>query len=207
MFKGTTPELIEKRKKEILSACEKLYETMSFREITLKEIGSEVPFSRPTIYNYFETKEEIFLGLFQQEYEQWCEALEDLLIIKEPLSRKLLAERLAETLAERELMLKLLAVNLYDMEENSRLERLVEFKKVYGRSVLLMEQIIAKFCPEWNEETRHSVVISSLQFFHGLYPYAHHTAKQEEAMKQAGIFPAQVTIKEFALAGLSRLLA
>ena len=38
MFKGT-PERIVQRREEIISACEKLYQTMSFKEITLKEIG------------------------------------------------------------------------------------------------------------------------------------------------------------------------
>ena len=52
MIKGT-PELIADRREVIINACEKLYQTMSFKEITLKEIGKEVPFSRPTIYNYF----------------------------------------------------------------------------------------------------------------------------------------------------------
>ena len=62
MIKGT-PELIAQRREEIINACEQLYRTMSFREITLKEIGKITSFSRPTIYNYFETKEEIFLAL------------------------------------------------------------------------------------------------------------------------------------------------
>ena len=48
---------------------------MSFREITLKEIGKITSFSRSSIYNYFETKEEIFLGLFQREYDRWNEDL------------------------------------------------------------------------------------------------------------------------------------
>ena len=54
MFKGT-PELISERREEIVNACEKLYRTMSFGEITLKHISSATSFSRPTIYNYFET--------------------------------------------------------------------------------------------------------------------------------------------------------
>lgn len=48
MIKGT-PELIAGRREEIINACEELYRMMSFREITLKEIGNEVPFSRPTV--------------------------------------------------------------------------------------------------------------------------------------------------------------
>ena len=206
MPKGS-PELTAARKEEIMSACEQLYRTMSFKEITLKEVGEVTSFTRTSIYNYFQTKEEIFLGLFQREYELWCESLECILNSTEMLSREQLADRIAGTLSERELMLKLLAVNLYDMEENSRMDRLVEFKKAYGRSVELMKQIVARFCPEWDDAMRQSVVISCLQFFHGLYPYAHHTEKQEEAMKQAEVLPVQMTVKEFALIGLRKLLA
>ena len=206
MPKGS-PELTAARKEEIMNACEQLYRTMNFKEITLKEIGEVTSFTRTSIYNYFQTKEEIFLGLFQREYELWSEELEGILNCSEVLSREQLADRIAETLSDRELMLKLLAVNLYDMEENSRMERLVEFKKAYGKSVELMTEIAARFCPEWDEAVRQSVVISSLQFLHGLYPYAHHTDKQEEAMKQAGVLPVQMTVREFARIGLRKLMA
>lgn len=68
------------RKEEIINACEKLYQTMSFKDITLKEIGKETSFSRTSIYNYFQTKEEIFLALLKREYDAWigelCKAME-----------------------------------------------------------------------------------------------------------------------------------
>ena len=57
------------RKQEIIDACKTLYEKMSFKEITIKEIGKVTSFTRTSIYNYFQTKEEIFLALLQQEYE------------------------------------------------------------------------------------------------------------------------------------------
>ena len=56
MRKATREQIVQKRE-EIINACEQLYQKMSFREITLKEIGNITSFSRPTIYNYFETKE------------------------------------------------------------------------------------------------------------------------------------------------------
>lgn len=64
-------ELTNARKAEIVNACAVLYETRSFKEITLKEIGEKTSFTRTSIYNYFQTKEEIFLALFQREYEAW----------------------------------------------------------------------------------------------------------------------------------------
>ena len=35
---------------------------------------------RPAIYNYFETKEEILLGLLTIEYGEWCAGLEGLIV-------------------------------------------------------------------------------------------------------------------------------
>ena len=67
------------RKEEIIHACAALYETMSFKAITLKEISEYTSFSRPSIYNYFQTKEEIFLALFQREYELFAAELDALL--------------------------------------------------------------------------------------------------------------------------------
>ena len=77
MPKGSA-ELTNARREEIIAACRRLYETMSFKEITLKEIGQQTSFTRTSIYNYFETKEEIFLALFAQEYELFTEDLERL---------------------------------------------------------------------------------------------------------------------------------
>lgn len=58
------------RKEEIIRACTSLYETMNFKDIAIKEIGAITSFTRTSIYNYFQTKEEIFLALLQQEYEK-----------------------------------------------------------------------------------------------------------------------------------------
>ena len=66
-------ELAEARREEIIAACEKLYKTVSFKNITLKDIGKATTFTRTSIYNYFQTKEEIFLALLQKEYEMWIE--------------------------------------------------------------------------------------------------------------------------------------
>ena len=39
-------ELTNSRKEEIVKACETLYETMSFKDITIKEIGNITSFTR-----------------------------------------------------------------------------------------------------------------------------------------------------------------
>ena len=56
MPKGS-PELTEARREEIINACESLYQTMSFKEITIKEIGNVTSFTRTSVYNYLAPSE------------------------------------------------------------------------------------------------------------------------------------------------------
>jgi len=55
MPKGSA-ELTDQRKNEIICACEKLYQSKGFRDITLKDISVETTFSRPSIYNYLKRR-------------------------------------------------------------------------------------------------------------------------------------------------------
>ena len=205
MIKGT-PELIAQRREEIINACEQLYRTMSFREITLKEIGKITSFSRPTIYNYFETKEEIFLALFQREYDLWNEDLTDILDGNEKLTKTELSEKIAATLAGREQLLKLLSMNTYDMEANSRQEMLTAFKQSYGRSVHLMYLLLEKFCTDMSTADIQSFLYTFFPFMFGIYPYTAVTEKQRIAMQDAGINYMCQSVYELTMRCLTRLL-
>ena len=186
MFKGT-PEIIAQRREEIVSACEKLYKTKSFKEINLKDIGEATSFSRPTIYNYFHTKEEIFLALFEREYEKWNAELENILDSNQNYSRKQIAEMIAESLERRAQFLRMLSMNNFDMEANSREELLASFKRAYGRSLDLFRGIIEKYCPEMSAEEVREIMYVFFPFMFGIYPYAEVTDKQRKAMEEAGV--------------------
>ena len=205
MFKGT-PELIEKRREEIINACEQLYQTMSFKEITLKEIGNVTSFSRPTIYNYFQTKEEIFLALFEREYDRWNEDLEMILEENASLMKEQVAEKIAHSLEKREQLLKLLSMNNYDMEANSRPELLTTFKAAYGKSMTNIRSILSKFCPEIDSGELQTFIYVFYPFMFGIYPYAKVTEKQKTAMKDAQVNYLYQSIYEITYNCLIRLL-
>ena len=181
MPKGS-PELTASRREEIVNACEKLYQTMSFKEITLKDISVETSLSRPSIYNYFQTKEEIFLALMQREYENWSGELNLLSENNSQMSAEAFADAIAHSLERHEQLLKLLAMNHYDMEENSRPERLTDFKAAYGASIDAVRASLGKFFPDTNAE---SFVFVFFPFLFGVYPYSVATQKQLDAMRDA----------------------
>ena len=205
-MRKTTPEQIALKREEIIDACEQLYQKMSFREITIKEIGAITSFSRPTIYNYFETKEEIFLALFKREYDRWNGQLTAILEQNERLTRAELADLIARSLAERQQLLKLLAMNNFDMEANSRQELLTEFKQSYGSSLHLIRVLLGKFCPDMGVAEIQDIIYVFFPFMFGIYPYTAVTEKQRTAMGEAGIDYVYQTVYELTYSCLTRLL-
>ena len=72
-------ELMRARKEEIICAFEQLFQEKSVRSISMREIGAKTSFARSSIYNYFQTKEEIQLGLTIREFTAWKDALQKIL--------------------------------------------------------------------------------------------------------------------------------
>ena len=205
MPKGS-PELTNARKEEIITACSKLYETMSFKEITIKEIASFTSFTRPSIYNYFQTKEEIFLALLGREYDLWTEDLQQLHDSHDTMTVDEFSSALAHTLERRERMLKLMSMNHYDMETSSRMENLVEFKKSYGASMKAVIRCVRKFFPQKTPQDAQCFVYGFFPFLFGVYPYTFVSEKQREAMERAHANYVFLSLYELTYSCIHRLL-
>lgn len=205
MPKGSE-ELTAARKEEIITACAELYKTMSFKEITIKEIGNATTFTRTSIYNYFQTKEEIFLALLQREYELWVQSLKQIQSGYESMTREEFADALAHSLEERQNLLKIMSMNHYDMEDNSRLERLTEFKIVYGKALAEVRNCLDKFFPEMTAGDKQDFIFSFFPFMFGIYPYTVVTEKQRAAMTKAEVNYVYMTVYEITYAEVKKLL-
>ena len=205
MPKGS-PELTAARKEEIVNACEQLYQTMSFKDITLKEISRVTSFTRTSIYNYFQTKEEIFLALYEREYDRWNAELKNILEKNDELTKDRLCEKLATSIANREQLLKLLSMNNYDMEANSRQERLTSFKLAYGEALDNVRSILTKFAENMTAQDIESFVYVFFPFMFGIYPYANVTDKQREAMEEAKVDYSYPTVYDITYNCLKKLI-
>lgn len=201
-----SPERTNARKEEIINACERLYQTKSFKDITLKDIGNETSFSRTSIYNYFQTKEEIFLALLKREYDKWTCSLKKICDENESLSNDELARILAKTLEERSQLLKIMSMNHYDLEDNSRMEHLVDFKISYGESMHQVEKMLAKFRPDMTAERRQDFIYSFFPFMFGIYPYTVVSENQKEAMEKANVNYVYSSLYDFIYKAAKRML-
>jgi AcrR family transcriptional regulator len=176
----------EKRRDEILDACDELYTRTSFHDVTIKDISLHTSFSRPSIYNYFQNIEEIFLGLLQREQECWTDDLKKILQ-HDSLTHEELASEIAHTLEPRQTMLRIQATNLHEIEDSSRLERLIEFKRSFREATDTLDEILRKFVPEMADGERMYFMFSFMPFLLGVYPYLKPTEKQCRAMEAIGL--------------------
>ncbi len=205
MPKGS-PQLVQSRREEIINACEKLYQSMSFKEITIREIGNATSFTRTSIYNYFQNKEEIFLALLQREYERWIASLKRSMKDKETMTVEEYAHMLSATLSERQQLLKILSMNHYDMETGCRPENLTAFKKVYGEALRTVEESLEKYFPSMTASRRQAFLYAFFPFMFGIYPYTFVTDKQKTAMEEAGVPLVSMTVYEITSACVKQLL-
>ena len=120
----------------------------------------------------------------QREYELWAAEVNTLAEEHNAMSANDFAAAMAHSLEKHEQLLKLLAMNHYDMEENSRPERLTEFKVAYGASLDAVRACVKKFFPETDCE---NFIFVFFPFLFGVYPYSVATQKQLDAMREAGL--------------------
>ena len=201
-------ELTLARREEIIAACAELYETKSFKDITLKDIAEKTSFTRTSIYNYFVTKEEIFLALLQREYEEWLTALRTLqkqaaggMTVPE------FADALAATLDARRRLLKITTMNIYDMEANSRPEKLTELKRAFGGSLEAVNACLRASFPSLTPAQRDSFVYAFFPFVYGLHAYTEVTDKQRQALTEAGVDFHYHSLRELARSCICTLLS
>jgi len=176
-----------KRRNQIIDSCKILYEERGFRDITIKDISQVLDISRPAIYKYYETKEEIFLDLIIREARLWLEDIKKQLSVMDKFSKEEFAALIASSFTERKTLLKILSMNIYEIEDNSRIERLTEYKNGFKEMNEVLLYALGKVQPKMSSKKCDRTIRLFLPFLNGVYAYSEPTKKQWEAMKSIGL--------------------
>ena len=195
----------QKRREEIIDVAQELYQERPFQDINIKEIGQRLSFTRTAIYTYFDNKEEIYLALLEREYRLWEQDLQELLEVA-PMDQAQFARSLAQSLDKRLTLLKISAIDMIAIDAKSRLDCLISFKRVYGRALDLVGQLLERHFPERTAEDNRSFVFAFFPFLYGVYPYTSVTDKQRQAMEVAQVPYHYMTVAEMIENCILRLL-
>ncbi|WP_022749988.1 TetR/AcrR family transcriptional regulator [Lachnobacterium bovis] len=175
------------KKEKIIDTCISLYEKISFDDVTIRKICNKLNVSTASIYLSFSTKEEIFVAILIQEIMKWNERLEGLLEYEGTLDDDEFLSEIANTVEERKLLLKIIGLDLYAIEDMSSIESLVRYKEEYKKCMFLFEFCLEKYKTNIDSERRIQIVHAFFQYTKGLYLTAYPTKKQKLVMKNAKI--------------------
>lgn len=198
-------KLVDTRREEIIDACEKLYKEVGFKNVNIKLIGENISCSRTSIYNYFETKEEIFLALVEREYLIWNKDLKKFYEKDNKATLDEFINNIVSSLSKRRVLLKLISMNMYEMEENSSYESVKSYKTAYTESVNLFKNCLIKLL-NFNEEEATNKVFTFFPFMIGIYPYSAVTKKQKKALTELDFKYNYYNIEDLIKMGLKNIL-
>ena len=116
------------------------------------------------------------------------------------------AGALSRSLERRPRLLKLLSMNHYDLEANSRMENLVAFKEAYGASMDALSRCLEKCFPRMTAADIQGFLYAFFPFLFGIYPYTVVTGKQRAAMEQAGVPCPRLSVYELTRSMVLKLL-
>ncbi len=144
--------------------------------------------------------------MLKREHDTWIMQLQEVIDKKETMSDEKIADILAKTLNDRQQLLKIMSMNHYDLEENCRMELLIDFKVSYGKALKTVAQMLEKFRPDMDLERREAFIYSFFLFMFGIYPYTVVTDKQKEAMEKADVDYLYSSVYDLTFTTVKRLL-
>jgi AcrR family transcriptional regulator len=185
-IRARTEAEIASRQAEIISACDTLFSQYGYDGVNIKAISKITSFKRTTIYIYYKTKDEVLLDLLKKELLDWDISLQRVIEATETMTKEQYCTFLAESVASRDKMLRLLVILLSTIENQCGIERLTAFKRETGGALGTIRKSLDAYFPEGDASKKDFFMTAMMSIIQGLYPLAFPSQKQIDAMAMAG---------------------
>lgn len=178
-------EQVANRQEEIINACYSLYSNGNYDDITFGKISEMTSISRPSIYNYYITREEILLDVLQKEYFNWYENLRSSFNENIRLNKKDLCSLLINSFDGFDMFLRLLSIQYSIIEKGCSFEKLTQFKMNILSILKSLDSIILKTFPRSNTENRSTFILIMFSAVGSFYEMCNTSETQLKATKVA----------------------
>ncbi len=203
-----SPEQKEQRRAAILEAAAALFDERPIADISIGEVAKRAGVAKGSIYRYFATKEEVFLGLLQSDLDAWFEALVAALAgLSGKGSAAEVAALVVRTLRRRQVMIRLLSSLFFDIEKNLSLEAATAFKRWLLEEVGAAGAALEAALPGLSEGGGGRMLLRLNALVAGLWPMAHPAGNMKEVLAARGMAPLRVNFLEELEDAFAALLA
>lgn len=170
------------RRIEILQRAGELWTTTRYEALTLQQVAERVGLSKPALYAYFPTKEELFLSLTQEVLADWFAALQEHLTLGGRHTPASLARLMVALLQERPALIRLLPLLSTLLERNIGPERARAYKHWLAGRVHTLGPLLETALPGLLPGGGLRLLTYTQALMAGLYPMSDPTASMHEVL-------------------------
>ncbi|MDT5243914.1 MAG: hypothetical protein QOD36_1290 [Mycobacterium sp.] len=181
------------RRSAIMTTAREMLTEKNLADISLRELSGRVGLAKSNVLRYFDSREAIFLELFDEEFHAWLTDLDARL--GKPRVRKAgyatevrVATTMAASLVEAELLCELLASMAVVLERNISGEFARGFKARAMANVAAVGELVARQLPWLPPEFTAFFGEAALTLTAGMYPFSVPTEPVRAAITEMG-FP------------------
>jgi AcrR family transcriptional regulator len=127
--RARTAEQKAQRRSAVLEAAEKFFLEVGYEAFSMSNLAKNIGIAKGTLYLYFETREDIFLTLYEQSLVRWSDIFIDEL--GETIASQVYARKLFEAAAADGTFLPLQIRLEHLIEHNVAVPRLIQSKQIF----------------------------------------------------------------------------
>ena len=196
---------IQARKDDILRSATDLLLHGDWGSLTLATVAEKTSISRPSMYNYYKVKEEIFLDLMIREYADWKADLETRLEPK--LTREDFCAALVDSLWGRDLLTMLIALYSEVPQDKCRTDFVERYHSEVHQFYTWFSEVRARQFPAASEKARNGFLVQFVRYCVTFRGMIHFPEEQMELIKEFGTFGELSDTKTICFDGLMLLSA
>ncbi len=181
--RARSKQQFEQRENDIISVAISIYKELGFEGVTFSKISEKTNFTRPTIYSYFKTKEEIMLKLTNIYLEKFTVCFEEKLKNNDNCNNEFIAQALTGCFVEIPEFIHLYTVLFSIIEKNVSVEALADFKQQAMVHHQRLSCSLKKVYKDTLEDDIAKFLLFCLCFASGLCPMSEQTEIQKQAIQ------------------------
>jgi TetR/AcrR family transcriptional regulator len=170
------------RRGEILAQARQLWATTRYEALTLQQVAEGVGLSKPALYAYFPTKEDLFLSLTQEQLGEWLAALEQHLRLGGTHTPQSLARLLVALVQEQPELFGLMPLLPLLFEHNISATRAAGYKHWLAGQVARLEPLLEQALPGLPAGGGLRLLTYTQALIAGLYPMGDASATVREVL-------------------------
>lgn len=204
--RARSDEQIRDRIQEIVDAASAIFNSSGYEGVTFTAISEYTDFTRPNIYKYFKTKDEILLIIIKDDFKSFVTSLVKSFKINKLYTIQEISGIWTDRLIEHKRLLDFYSLLSVFIEKNVSVEALSRFKKEMTELQSSLINLISQLFPKANNESITNFFFLQLTLAFGLYPTCQMNDLQVEALKLAGLDYSCPDFRKTYSAGLYQLM-